>query len=89
LDYERVSLQAAEGQLATGNPETCLERVEKLLSVTPGQEEAWRLAMRAYGVKSDRAGVERTYQRCCQALAEELDAEPSPETQSLYQDLMS
>jgi DNA-binding SARP family transcriptional activator len=89
LDFEWVSLEAAKGQLAAGNPEACLVWVEKLLSAAPAQEEAWRMALRAYGAKSDRAGVERTYQRCCQALVEELDAEPSPETESLYQELMS
>jgi LuxR family maltose regulon positive regulatory protein len=89
LDYERVSLAAAESQLAAGQPDACLARAEKLLAVTPGQEKAWRLTLRAYGAKSDRSGVERTYQRCRQALAEHLDAEPSPETRSLYRDLMS
>ena len=44
--------------------------------------------MRSYAAKSDRSGIERTYQRCRQALAQNLDAEPSEETQSLYQKLM-
>lgn len=44
--------------------------------------------MRSYAAKADRSGIERTYQRCRQALAQNLDAEPSEETQSLYQKLM-
>ncbi len=65
-----------------------LQTATDLLEITPVQEEAWRLAMRAYGELADRSGIERAYQRCREALAENLQAEPSPETRSLYQDLM-
>ena len=89
LDYEKTMLTIAEELLARGRIGSSLETVEKLLQVAPSQEKAWRLAMSSYEQKGDRSGIERTYQRCLQALAQDLDAEPSEETLSLYQDLMS
>ena len=89
LDYERVMLTIAEGQLSREDPDSSLETLEELLQVVPGQEKAWRLAMQSYAEKGDRSGIERTYQRCRQALAQDLDAEPSQETFALYQELMS
>ena len=89
LDYERAMLTIAEGQFSRGNPESALETIEELLEAVPDQEAAWRLAMRAHALKGDRSGIERTYQRCRQALAQDLDAEPSQDTFALYQELMS
>ena len=89
LDYERIMLTIAEGQFSQGNFDSSLQTIEKLLQAVPGQEEAWRLAMRSYAKRGDRTGIERTFQRCRQALAQDLDAEPSHETLSLYQQLMS
>ena len=89
LDYERIMLTIAEQQLSWGKPGSSLETIEKLLEAVPGQEKAWRMAMRSYAMNGDRSGIERTYQRCHQALAQDLDVEPSEETYSLYQELMS
>jgi len=89
LDYEQAMLTIAEGQFSHGNPESALESIEELLAAVPDQEAAWRLAMRAHALKGDRSGIERTYQRCRQALAQDLDVEPSQDTYALYQELMS
>ena len=88
LDFEAAILTVAEHQLSQGNPDSSLQTIEQLLQADPGQETAWRLAMRSYAAKADRSGIERTYQRCRQALAQNLEAEPSEETISLYQKLM-
>ena len=88
LDFEAAVLEVAEHQLSKGNPDAALKTLEGILSPDPAQEAACRLAMRCYSAASDRSGIERTYQRCRQALAQNLDAEPSPETRSLYQELM-
>ena len=88
LDYEKTMLALAELQLAQGRPESCLEIIEELLGAVPSQEAAWRMAMRSYAVIGDRSGIERTFQRCRQALVQDLDLEPSEETFSLYQKLM-
>jgi DNA-binding SARP family transcriptional activator len=89
FDYERAMLSIAEWHFSQEKYEAALQTVEDLLLALPGQEEAWRLAMRSYAEKADRAGIERAFQRCRQALAQDLDAEPSEETRSLYQELMS
>ncbi|MFV1950053.1 MAG: tetratricopeptide repeat protein [Anaerolineales bacterium] len=87
-DYERIMLALAELQLSRGMSEASLETSEKLLEAVPSQEAAWRLAMRSYAVKGDRSGIERSFQRCRQALAQDLDLEPCEETSTLYQKLM-
>ncbi len=81
-------LALAELQLSRGMSEASLETIEKLLGAVPSQEAAWRLAMRSYAAKGDRSGIERSFQRCRQALAQDLDLEPCEETISLYQKLM-
>jgi len=52
-------------------------------------ERAYRHLMLAYDRLGDRGQVGRTYQRCIQALKDDLDISPSPETQELYQKLTS
>ena len=47
-------------------------------------ERAYRHLMQAYNALGDRGQLARTYQRCLQALKEELDVPPSQETQDLY-----
>ncbi len=89
LDYERIMLAIAQEQLSRDRVDSALQTLEKLLVAVPDQEIAWRMAMRSYALKSDRSGIERTYQRCRQALAQELDAEPSADTLALYRELMA
>ena len=89
MDYERIMLTIAEEQLSREEADLALITLEKLLKAVPGQEKAWRMAMRSSDLKGDRSGIERIYQRCRQALSQELDAEPSAETLALYEDLMS
>ena len=86
--YERTMLTLAELQLTQGMFEASLETCELLLQSVPSQEAAWRLAMRSHAAQGDRAGITRVFQQCRKALAQDLDAEPSGETCSLYQQLM-
>lgn len=50
-------------------------------------ERAYRHLMLAYDRLGDRGQVGRTYQRCVQALKDDLNVSPSPETQELYEKL--
>jgi len=52
-------------------------------------ERAYRHMMLAYDRLGDHGQVGRTYQRCVQALKDELDISPSPETRELYEKLTS
>jgi DNA-binding SARP family transcriptional activator len=47
-----------------------------------------RLAMRVYAAQGNRAAVARQYALCQQALREEIDVPPSPQTERLYSLLM-
>ena len=86
--YERTMLALAELQLSRGLYGASLETSELLLQSVPSQEAAWRLAMRSHAAQGDRSGITRAFQQCRKALAQDLDAEPSGETCSLYQQLM-
>ena len=48
-------------------------------------EAAYRALMVAHAGLGDQAGVTAVYQRCVEALDEEIGVEPSPETKSLFQ----
>jgi len=86
--YERTMLSLAELQLTRGLFGASLETSELLLQSVPSQEAAWRLAMRSHAAQGNRSGIEQVFQQCRKALAQDLDAEPSEETCSLYQQLM-
>jgi LuxR family maltose regulon positive regulatory protein len=73
--------------LDDGCNDKVLEYSQKLLALDPCLEEAHRLAMRAYAAKGDRAGLVRQFERCRQALREEIDALPSPQTTNLFKSL--
>lgn len=60
---------------------------QRILAHDKCWERAYRHLMYSYGCLGDRGQVGRTYQRCVQALREELDVSPSSETQELYKRL--
>jgi LuxR family maltose regulon positive regulatory protein len=60
---------------------------QRVLSKDNCWERAYRHLMLAYGKLGDRGQVGRAYQRCVQALKDELEISPSPETQDLYKKL--
>jgi len=66
-----------------------IELAQKILARDKCWERAYRLLMLAYDQLGDRGQIGRTYQRCTQALREELDVSPSPETSALYERLTS
>lgn len=50
-------------------------------------EAAYRLLMQAHAAQGSRSQVHSVYQRCMTTLREELDVEPSPTTQALFEQL--
>jgi DNA-binding SARP family transcriptional activator len=73
--------------LESGCNDKVLEYSQKLLAIDACLEEAHRLAMRAYAAKGDRAGLVRQFERCRQALHDEINAPPSPQTVQLFKKL--
>jgi LuxR family maltose regulon positive regulatory protein len=61
-----------------------IELSQRVLARDTCWERAYRHLMLTYDRLGDRGQVGRTYQRCAQALRQELDVSPSPETQELY-----
>ncbi|HEY9723982.1 MAG TPA: BTAD domain-containing putative transcriptional regulator, partial [Oscillatoriaceae cyanobacterium] len=62
---------------------------ERVLEREPCAEEAARALMTAQAHAGDRAQAIRTYDRLVVALDEELDVDPMPETQQLYERLVN
>ncbi len=60
---------------------------QRILDQDKCWERAYRHLMQAYYHLGDHGQVGRTYQRCAQALREELDVSTSTETQELYEQL--
>lgn len=76
--------ETARIHLEAGEYEGTLSASDRILKEDPCQEEAYRLKMVAYAALGSRADVHRQYKLCRQVLVEEMDAEPSPQTQALY-----
>lgn len=55
-----------------------------LLTLEPLEEATYRHLMRLYALSGNRVGVQHAYQQCARMLEEELDVQPSVETQQLY-----
>jgi LuxR family maltose regulon positive regulatory protein len=81
LTLARLHLEAKEYGVA-------LEYCRRALAEDPCQEEAHRLAMRVHAATGNRAAVVRQFERCRQALLNEVNVPPSPQTTSLYETLM-
>jgi DNA-binding SARP family transcriptional activator len=56
----------------------------RILAVDSARERAHRRLMRLQYLSGDRTAALRQYQRCVQALREELDVEPAHSTQAIY-----
>jgi len=64
-----------------------IDLCQRILAQDNCWERAYRHLMLAYDGLKDRGQVGRTYQRCVQTLHDELDVNPAPETQKLYEQL--
>jgi ATP/maltotriose-dependent transcriptional regulator MalT/DNA-binding SARP family transcriptional activator len=86
-------LQAAdrlcELYLQRGLLDETIDLCQRILAQDNCWERAYRHLMMAYHYAGDRGQIARTYQRCKQALRDDLDVVPSPQTERLYQDLIS
>lgn len=67
---------------------TALQWTQQLLEEDPCHEEAHRVAMRAYAGLGNRSGVARQFQICRDALWEQIQVPPSPQTLTLYERLV-
>ncbi|NLF66316.1 MAG: hypothetical protein GX579_17120, partial [Chloroflexi bacterium] len=82
--YREAALELAELDLQEGAYTQVLTICRRLLTEDPCLEEAHRLAMRAHAGRGNMAGVVRQFNRCQQALQEEIRVVPSQRTVELY-----
>lgn len=64
-----------------------LESAEQWIAISHVPEPAYRAVMLAHSERGDRARVATVYQRCRQALFEDLGTTPSEQTRRLFEDL--
>jgi DNA-binding SARP family transcriptional activator/TolB-like protein len=69
------------------NPEATIPAAQRLLQIDRAHEGAWRALMRAHAARGERGMAMEAYDRCRAALADLLDAAPSPETQKLLSEI--
>ncbi len=79
-----AELYLKEGQYADG-----LQVCQRILSLDPTEETAYRLKMQMHGRLGDRAALIRTYQTCEEKMRDTFGQAPSQETQAVYQKLIA
>ncbi len=62
---------------------------ERWLAVNRASEPAYRALMTAASAQGDMSGLATTYQRCLEALRDELGVAPSAQTRTLYDHLLN
>jgi DNA-binding SARP family transcriptional activator/predicted ATPase len=95
---ERDRLQAAYHQkmnllldclIQAGGWDEAVQWSEQWIRLGYAPEPAFRAMMLAHAGLGDQVMVSATYQRCVESLHRELGLEPSPETQRLYEQILS
>jgi DNA-binding SARP family transcriptional activator len=74
--------------LARGETTLAVATARTALEIAPFRESGHRRLMRAHAAAGDRAEALRVYEQCRTLLREELGANPSPETERVYAELL-
>lgn len=89
-DIQVRALEATvEAELGRGNPTLAEIESRELLKIDPLHESGYRLLMRSLADGGKAAQIPAIMQRCRQSLAEYAEMTPSPDTERLYQELIS
>jgi len=78
----------AEISTAGGEPTLAARDAAEAVQLDPFGERAHRLLMRAHAAAGDRAAALQAYERLRRLLADELGADPSPETHAVYLEIL-
>jgi TolB-like protein/Tfp pilus assembly protein PilF len=73
---------------ANGTTERAIAVGERLLAIDPSSEATYRALMKAHLTQGARGSAIRQYQRCKKYLETHLEVEPTPETESLYRQIV-
>lgn len=74
--------------LASAEPSLAIETATQALAIDPYREATYRLLMRAHQACGNRAEAMRVYRRLRNLLADDLGADPTPETEEVYLELL-
>ena len=86
--YVNTMLNLSQYHLEQQEFRNALQWTQQLLDEDPCHEEAHRVAMRAYAGLGNHSGVARQFQICRDALWEQVQVPPSPQTLTLYERLV-
>lgn len=78
----------AEASLSMDKAGDAVRWADLAIEAEPFRESSYRLLMAAHIAAGNRAEALRVYERCRRLLADELGTYPSPETESIYRDLL-
>jgi len=85
--YLQAADQYCELSLRKRNYTVVIEECQRILSQDSCWERAYRHLMLAYDGLGDHGQMARTYQRCVETMATELNVKPSDETEQLFRKL--
>jgi DNA-binding SARP family transcriptional activator/ABC-type branched-subunit amino acid transport system substrate-binding protein len=85
---DRALTVLAEASLRSGDATEAAKWAEQAIALVPFRETGYRRLMEAHAAAGNRAEALRVYERCRRLLAEELGTYPSPETESIYRELL-
>jgi LuxR family transcriptional regulator, maltose regulon positive regulatory protein len=86
-DFITAALSLGEFFLLKGNDEKALSYGERVLKEDRSQEDAHRLVMRTHAAMGNQILVTMQYNQCCKMLKEDLNTDPTDQTQKLYYEL--
>ena len=78
----------ADASLRSGDAVEAATWAEQAIALAPFREMGYRRLMEAHAAGGNRAEALQVYERCRRLLADELGAYPSPETESMFRDLL-
>ncbi len=88
-DLRRRALTAlAEACLRSDDAREAVACAEQAIALAPFRESGYRMLMESHVAAGNRAEALRVYERCRLLLADELGTYPSPETESVYRQLL-
>ncbi len=84
-----IAGRLADHAMTTGDYEAAIAHCQQVIDRDPCREDVYRRLMRCYSRFGQRHRALRWYEICRRTVRAELDAEPDPETQTLYRRLMN
>ena len=79
----------SDTSLRLGDAADAAKWAEQAIALQPFRESGYRRLIEAHAAAGNRAEALQVYERCRRLLAEEPGAYPSPETESIYRELLA